>query len=106
MVATDSIKHNGTAFLVQPPHKAIKQLGVRVAITSDFSKEKEYVIEEMKKRLSALHLNKVLSPIPISRHKARSGGFGTFFRGVWSSNPTRDIVGPCRAGPTAKWKDI
>ena len=63
MVATDSIKHNGTAFLVQPPHKAIKQLGVRVAITSDFSKEKEYVIEEMKKRLSALHLNKVLSPI-------------------------------------------
>ena len=51
------------------------------------------------------HENTRLGESSISRHKARSGGFGTFFRGVWSSNPTRDIVGPCRAGPTAKWKD-
>ena len=63
MMATDSIKLNGTAFPVQPLHKAIKQLGVCIAMTSDFSKEKENVIEEMKKRLSALRLDQVLSPI-------------------------------------------
>ena len=65
MVATDSImiKQNGSAFPVQPPHKPIKQLEVRIAMTSNFSEEKKYVTEEMKKRLSALRLDQVLSPI-------------------------------------------
>ncbi len=53
-VATDNIRLNGVAFPVQPPHKALKQLGVRLAMTDDFSKEKAHVIEEMKQRLSAL----------------------------------------------------
>lgn len=38
------------------------------------------------------HENTRLGESSISRHKARSGGFGTFFRGVWSSNPTRDSM--------------
>ena len=63
MVATDHIKLNGAAFPVQPPHKALKQLGVRITMTNDFSEEKEYVIAEMKQRLSALSLDRVLSPI-------------------------------------------
>lgn len=62
MVATDNVKLNGAAFPVQPPHKALKQLGVRIAMTNDFSEEKAYVIEEMRKRLSALRLDRVLSP--------------------------------------------
>ncbi|MFM9151106.1 MAG: RNA-directed DNA polymerase, partial [Candidatus Planktophila sp.] len=62
-VATDSIKLNGAVFPVQPPHKALKQLGVRIAMTDDFSEEKAYVMEEMKQRLSALRLDRVLSPI-------------------------------------------
>ena len=36
------------------------------------------------------HENTRLGASSISRHKARSGGFGTRIRGVWSSNPTRD----------------
>jgi hypothetical protein len=62
-VATDSIQLNGAAFPVQPPHKALKQLGVRLAMTDDFSEEKAYVLEEMRQRLSALRLDSVLSPI-------------------------------------------
>jgi hypothetical protein len=38
-------------------------LGVRIAMITDFSEEKEYVMEEMRQRLSALHLDRVLSPI-------------------------------------------
>jgi len=62
-VATDSIQLNGAAFPVQPPHKALKQLGVRLAMTDDFSEEKAYVLEEMRQRLSALRLDSVLSPV-------------------------------------------
>ena len=81
MVATDNVKLNGAAFPVQPPHKALKQLGVRIAMTNDFSEEKEYVIAEMLQRLSALRLDRVLSPtlkelaikigvIPVFRYSA------------------------------------
>ena len=39
-----------------------RRLGVRLAMTDDFSEEKAYVIEEMKQRLSALRLDRMLSP--------------------------------------------
>ena len=58
-VATDNIKLNGVAFPFQPHHKAFKQLGVRLAMKDDFS-EKAYGTEEMKQRLSALRLDRVL----------------------------------------------
>ena len=51
------------------------------------------------------HENTRLGESSISRHKARSGGFGTFSLECGAANPTRAIVGPCRDGPPVKWKD-
>ena len=45
-MATDNIKLNGTTFPAHL-HRALKQLEVRIAMLSDFSEEKEYVMEEM-----------------------------------------------------------
>ncbi len=54
IVATDHIKLNGVAFPVQYPHKAIKQLGVRLAMTDDFSEEKAYVIDALNAQFSTV----------------------------------------------------
>ena len=62
MAATDNIRLDEAAFPVQPPHKALKQLGVRIAMNNDFSEEKKYILGEMAQRLSALRMDRVLSP--------------------------------------------
>ena len=40
MVATDHIKLDGVASLVQPPHRALKQLGMQIALKGYFSEGK------------------------------------------------------------------
>ena len=113
MAATDNIRLNGTAFPVQPPHKALKQLGVRIAMNNDFSEEKEYILKEMSQRLSALRLDQVLSPtlkelaikvgvVPVFRYSAGvvpwtkteleliSKLWRTAFKQAWSFSPKLD----------------
>ena len=60
-VATDSITLRGEPFPVIPPDQPHKHLGLRLSLTGDFSHEKIYVCEEMRKLLAALAEDRVLS---------------------------------------------
>jgi len=60
-VATDSVTLNGHPFPVIPPDRPHKHLGVRMTMTGDFSAEKDYIRNEMRKRLQALCEDPLLS---------------------------------------------
>ena len=61
MVASESITLHGKAFPVIPPDQSHKHLGLRMALTGDFSAEKAHVCSTMKRRLDALAEHRVLS---------------------------------------------
>jgi hypothetical protein len=45
---------NGLPFAALAPDEHYKYLGVRATVTGDFSAEKQYVLDEMRQRLTAL----------------------------------------------------
>jgi hypothetical protein len=60
-VATDNVTLHGVPFAALAPDEHYKYLGVRATVTGDFSAEKQYVLDEMRQRLTALKEDRVLS---------------------------------------------
>ncbi len=60
-VATDNVTLHGVPFAALAPGEHYKYLGVRATVTGDFSAEKQYVLDEMRQRLTALKEDRVLS---------------------------------------------
>ncbi len=52
---------HGVPFAALAPDEHYKYLGVRATVTGDFSAEKQYVLDEMRQRLTALEEDRVLS---------------------------------------------
>jgi hypothetical protein len=59
-VATDNVTLHGVPFAALAPDEHYKYLGVRATVTGDFSAEKQYVLDEMRQRLTALKEDRVL----------------------------------------------
>ncbi len=58
-VATDNVTLHGVQFAALAPDEQYKYLGVRATVTGDFLAEKQYVLDEMRQRLTALKEDRV-----------------------------------------------
>jgi hypothetical protein len=53
-VTDRNVTLHGVPFAALAPDEHYKYLGVRATVTGDFSAEKQYVLDEMRQRLTAL----------------------------------------------------
>jgi hypothetical protein len=58
-VATDNVILHGIPFVALAPDEHFKYLGVLATVTGDFSAEKQYVLDEMRQRLTALKEDRI-----------------------------------------------